>query len=118
MNPTETTEKRVSAPKPGPPQKEPASRGRGRAFLIFFLVLAVLAAAGVWYWLHSRDFEDTDDAFIETHINPVSSRIDGVIIKVYTDNNRTVKAGDPLVDLDPSDYQIAVDRGWRRRAAR
>jgi membrane fusion protein (multidrug efflux system) len=92
------------------PQKASNTKGRGRAFGIFFIILAVLATAGILYWLHARQFEETDDAEIEAHLNPVTSRIDGTITRVYTDDNRTVKAGDPLVDLDPRDMQVALDQ--------
>jgi membrane fusion protein (multidrug efflux system) len=40
----------------------------------------------------------------------VTSRIDGTITRVYVDNNQTVKAGDPLVDLDPRDMKVALDQ--------
>ncbi len=85
-------------------------KGRTRAFSIFFILLAVLATVGLLYWLHVRQFEETDDAEIDAHLNPVTSRIDGTIIHVYADNNQTVKAGDPLVDLDPRDMQVALDQ--------
>lgn len=65
--------------------------------------------AGLIYWLHSRHFESTDGAEIDTHLNPVSSRIDGTITNVYVDDNQVVKTGEPLVDLDPGDYQAALD---------
>lgn len=108
MNPADT-----QTPATAPPPKRvevSRTRGRSRAFLIFFIVLIVLGIAGTLYWLHTRQFEETDDAFVEMHINPVSPRIDGVVTKVYVDNNRTVQTGEPLVDLDPNDNQIAVDR--------
>ena len=44
------------------------------------------------------------------HLNPVSPRVDGVVTKVYVENNQTVNAGDPLVDLDPRDYQVTLDQ--------
>jgi membrane fusion protein (multidrug efflux system) len=84
--------------------------GRRRAFLIFFAVLLVLAAGGFLYWLHARQFEETDDAQIDGHLNPITSRIDGAITCVYVENNRIVKIGDPLVDLDPRDFQVALDQ--------
>lgn len=90
----------MSAPNPG----------RRKAFLIFFSVLLIVAAGGVLYWLHSRSFEETDDATIDGHLNPISSRVDGTITKVYVDDNVRVKAGDPLVDLDPRDFQLALDQ--------
>src|SRR5947209_18954837 len=86
------------------------TRGRRRAFIIFFLVLVLAGVVGVLYWLNARQFEDTDDASVEMHLNPVSPRIDGVVVKVYVENNQIVKAGDPLVDLDPRDYHVALDQ--------
>ena len=109
----ETAEPVVTAASPQAvaPTKAPAApRGRRRAFLIFFVVLAIAAAAGLFYWLHARQFESTDDAQVDAHLNPVSARIDGTITKVYVEDNHIVKAGEALVDLDPRDYQVALDQ--------
>ncbi len=88
----------------------PVTRGRGRAFIIFFLFLAIAAGVGVYFWLQSRQFESTDDAEVEAHLNAISSRVDGAITRVYVDDNQFVKKGDPLVDLDPRDFQVAIDQ--------
>ncbi len=93
--------------KPAPP---PVTRGRGRAFIIFFLFLLIAAGVGIYFWLQSREFESTDDAEVEAHLNSISSRVDGAITHVYVDDNQIVKAGEPLVDLDPRDFQVAVDQ--------
>ncbi len=85
------------------------ARGRRRAFTIFFIVLAIAGLAGLLWWLHTRQFESTDDAQVEAHLNPISSRVDGTITHVYVDNNQSVNTGDPLVDLDPRDFQVALD---------
>jgi membrane fusion protein (multidrug efflux system) len=100
---------------PAKPEKS-MSKGRSRAFAVFFIVLATLATAGTFYWLHVRQFEETDDAQIDAHLNPVTSRIDGTIIRVYADNNQSVKAGDPLIDLDPRDMQVALDQSQAKVA--
>ena len=84
------------------------SKRRGRAFFIFFAVLLVLGAAGFLYWLHARQFEETDDAQIDAHVAPVTTRIDGTVTRVYVDNNQVVKAGDPIADLDPRDFDVAL----------
>ncbi len=94
--------------RPAPGNKASAPRGRRRAFLIFFLILIVLAIAGLLYWLHTRQFESTDDAQVDAHLNPISARIDGTITRVYVDDNEIVQAGNPLVDLDPRDYQVEL----------
>lgn len=99
-----------AAPAPPDAKKDPVTRGRGKAFTIFFLVLLIAAAAGGYYWYESRNFESTDDAQVEAHLNAISSRVDGTITHVYVDNNQIVKAGDPLVDLDPRDFQVVLDQ--------
>jgi membrane fusion protein (multidrug efflux system) len=96
--------------------KRSPTAGRKRAFLIFFVILVVLAAGGILFWLHSRQFETTDDAQVEGHLNPVAARIDGNIVRVYVENNQTVKVGDPLVDLDPRDYQVSLDQAAAKLA--
>jgi membrane fusion protein (multidrug efflux system) len=103
-----------------PPQgktPQPVTRGRGRAFTIFFLFLLIAAGVGIYFWLQSRQFESTDDAQVEAHLNSISSRVDGSITRVYVDNNQIVKAGDPLVDLDPRDFQVALDQSRAQFAA-
>jgi membrane fusion protein, multidrug efflux system len=87
-----------------------ATRGRAKAFAIFFVVLVVLAIGGTFYWLHISKFESTDDAQVDGHLNAISSRVEGTVTQVYVDDNRIVKAGDPLVDLDQRDYQVALDQ--------
>ena len=87
---------------------ESITRGRGRAFLIFFFFLLIAAAGGLFYWLQARQFESTDDAQVVAHFNPVSARIDGSITKVYAEDNQIVKPGDPLVELDPRDFEVAL----------
>jgi membrane fusion protein, multidrug efflux system len=89
---------------------EPVTRGRGRAFTIFFLVLLIAAGVGIYFWLQSRQFETTDDAEVEAHLNSISARVDGSITRVHVDNNQIVKQGDPLVDLDPRDFQVSIDQ--------
>lgn len=91
-------------------KNSPNAAGRRRAFTIFFAVLAAIGIGGLLLWLHDRRFETTDDAFVEMHLGAVSARIDGTIVKVYVDNNQFVRAGDPLVDLDPRDNEVALEQ--------
>jgi membrane fusion protein, multidrug efflux system len=96
---------------PGDQKSAPTNkRGRGRAFTIFFLVLLTAALVGLYVWLQSRQFETTDDAEVDTHLSVISARVDGSVVRVYVDENQIVKLGDPLVDLDPRDYQVSVDQ--------
>jgi len=84
-----------------------APRSRRRGILIIAGVVAVLIALGVWW--RSTYSEDTDDAQVNGHLIQVSSRINGHVLKVYVDENQMVKEGDPIADLDPRDFQVAVE---------
>jgi len=84
---------------------QPRSRRRG----IIIVVIAILIVGGVAFWWHSTFTEDTDDAQINGHLIQVSSRIAGQVQKVYVDENQLVKKGDLIAELDPRDYQVAVE---------
>ncbi|HMD55476.1 MAG TPA: HlyD family secretion protein, partial [Phycisphaerae bacterium] len=102
----------AAAPAPAPAATLPPANGerRKRVFLIGGAILLVLALAlGVPWYLHAQQYESTDDAFITADVTYVSPRVAGQVIKVLINDNQLVKAGDLLVQLDPSDYQTQVD---------
>jgi membrane fusion protein (multidrug efflux system) len=70
----------------------------------------VVLVAGIAWWLYSRTYESTDDAQINGHLNAIASRVGGTVKDVYVENDQPVKAGQPLVDLDPRDYEVQVDQ--------
>ncbi len=68
----------------------------------------LLACGGAIGWsLYSQGYESTDNAQIDGHLNVVSSRISGTTAAVYVTDNQVVEAGQPLVDLDPSEQRVA-----------
>ncbi len=75
---------------------------------IVFLALGVLAIAIGGYWLYARHFEETDDAQIDGNISNLGPRVPGTVTNVYVLENQTVKAGDPLLEIDPTDLNVAV----------
>lgn len=85
---------------------QPRSRRRG----IIIIVLAVIAVAALAFWWHSTFYEDTDDAQISGHLIQVSSRIQGQVRQVFVEENQQVKKGDVIAELDPRDYQVAVEQ--------
>jgi membrane fusion protein, multidrug efflux system len=70
----------------------------------------VLLAAAVALFIYFHNRESTDDAQVDGHITPVASKIYGRVAKVLIDDNQSVKAGQTLVQIDPADYQAAVDQ--------
>jgi len=87
--------------------EEPKKPHPLRKILLIILILVVVAA-GIAYWLYSRQFEDTDDAQVDGHINAITARVSGTITGVYVEENQFVKAGQVLADLDPRDSQVAL----------
>jgi membrane fusion protein (multidrug efflux system) len=72
-------------------------------------VATVLLAGGVMWWLHARNYESTDDAFIDARSVNVSSQVTGSITEVPVTDNQLVRTGGLLVQIDPRDYQAAVE---------
>ena len=104
----------MADPTPNPEQNELAAeteieapQSRRRGILIVAVVVAALVALGVWW--RSTYSEDTDDAQVDGHLIQVSSRINGHVLNVYVGENQQVKAGQPIAELDPRDYQVAVE---------
>jgi membrane fusion protein (multidrug efflux system) len=85
----------------------PKNGGRHRLVSILVALGIALLGLGAW-WLNARNFESTDDAQVDGHMNPIASRISGTVVAVHVENNQQVKKGDLLLDLDPRDFQIAA----------
>jgi membrane fusion protein, multidrug efflux system len=81
----------------------------GRGPMLAIAAVVVLAVIAFFVW-RSSGRESTDDAQIDGHITQVSSRVGGIVIKLNVKDNQFVEAGAILVELDPRDYQVAVDR--------
>lgn len=79
------------------------------AVVAAIVVVAILIGVFVW-WRYSQTYESTDDAFIDGHISNVSSRVQGTVAAVYAVENQQVVAGQTLVDLDPRDLKVSLDR--------
>ncbi len=84
-------------------------RSKNRLTLLLALAFAVVAA-GAWLLHYFGGYESTDDAQVDVHIAPVSARISGYVIKVNVNDNQYVEKGTVLVEIDPKDYLVAVDK--------
>ncbi len=85
---------------------QPPKRRRG----LIIAVLAVLVLVAIGLWWRSTYSEDTDDAQVNGHLIQVSSRIAGQVIHVDVNENQFVNKGDPIAELDPRDFQVAVEQ--------
>ena len=80
-----------------------------RRLMVIGVILLLILGAIFFYW-RSTFTEDTDDAQVDGNLYQVSSRVTGHVVKVYVDDNQTVQAGQLLVEIDPTDYQVALDQ--------
>ncbi|MEC9368687.1 MAG: HlyD family secretion protein [Pseudomonadota bacterium] len=75
---------------------------------LLLLTAAAFAAVGFYYWHYSQTFPTTNDAYVSAHIVHVAPQVGGPVVKSYVRNNESVRSGDPLVDIDPAPYDIAL----------
>ena len=75
-----------------------------------FIVLIVAVAAIIYWWFFMRNYVTTDDAYAKADSAMLSVRVPGTILKVLVDNDFAVQTGQPLIELDPADYKVAVDK--------
>jgi len=100
------------------PEEQPRTSLLGRPHALgVMLGLAIVAAIVVFsLWKYYSVRESTDDAQIEAHIHPISAKVGGTVVTVNVTEGRRVEAGQVLVEIDPKDYQVALERAEADRA--
>ncbi len=94
---------------PRPQDKySPTARRKRRRNLVILGSAVVVIIAGLLLWRYFSSYESTDDAQVDVHLDPVSARISGYVVKVNVGDNQWVEKGDVLVEIDPTDYQVAL----------
>ncbi len=97
--------------------KPPASPARKRLNLLIGATLAaLLVVTGVLYWLHARHYESTDDAFIDSNQSQIASQINGRVIALLVADNQHVDKGQPILRIDPRDYQVKLEQSEAQEA--
>jgi membrane fusion protein, multidrug efflux system len=86
------------------------TRSKSRRNTLIVIIAIVLVVGGVFLWRYLSSYESTDDAQVDVHLYPVSARISGYVIKVNVDDNQFVQKGTVLVEIDPKDYEVAVEQ--------
>jgi len=79
---------------------------------VTLMILLLVAAVVTGSWLYFSSYEETDDAQVDGHLNPISARISGTVLGVnpVVEDDHYVKAGTVLAEIDPADLQAEVDR--------
>jgi membrane fusion protein, multidrug efflux system len=83
---------------------------------VIAVIILLVIGAGIFYW-RSTFTESTDDAQVDGDLYQVSSRVTGQVIKVYIDDNQQIQAGQPIAEIDPKDYQVALEQAQANLAS-
>jgi len=97
---TEVASEMNRSPSPG--------RARRTGLLSLGAVVVLCGAAYLAYWfLDGRYFESTDDAYVNGDVVQITSEVPGTVLSLNADDTQVVRAGQPLLQLDPADAKIA-----------
>ncbi|HXJ87088.1 MAG TPA: HlyD family efflux transporter periplasmic adaptor subunit [Candidatus Binatia bacterium] len=107
-----SVESTPSSPKAAPvttPSKSNEWR-KVAAQLISIIVVLGSAVLTLWVWNISERHPRTDDATARANVVGIAPRVRGQIIKLNVQDNQAVAAGDVLFEIDPADYELALER--------
>jgi membrane fusion protein (multidrug efflux system) len=96
-------------------ERQPPSRRRLLGFGLAALVGVALIVAGIIYWLNARQFESTDDAFIDGYVTQMAPQVAGRVTQLLITDNEHVDAGQTLLSIDPRDYQVKLSQAKAQR---
>jgi membrane fusion protein (multidrug efflux system) len=99
-----------SAATPPDPHRQSLFRARPGVRIVLIAAIIGVLIAGILAWRYFASYESTDDAQVDGHLMPLSARIPGYVAKVNVNDNQAVRAGTVLVEIDPRDYQAALNQ--------
>jgi membrane fusion protein, multidrug efflux system len=79
-------------------------------WVILIVVLAVVLIGGILFWLHERQYESTDDAFVDAHVVRLAAQVSGQLTAVAASDNRHVRAGTLLATIEADATQASVSQ--------
>jgi membrane fusion protein, multidrug efflux system len=95
-----------------PTAAAPATNPRRKKALTALASVVVLAGLGwtAYEWLVASHYESTDNAYVQGNVIQITPQIGGTVQAILADDTDFVKAGQPLVQLDPADARVALDQ--------
>jgi membrane fusion protein (multidrug efflux system) len=90
----------------------PAGNGKRRRALTALAAVVIVAGGGwgIYEWLVASHYEDTDNAYVQGNVIQITPQIGGTVMAISADDTDFVKAGQPLVQLDPADAKVALEQ--------
>ena len=71
---------------------------------------------GVYWYLFERHYESTDDAYVAGNLVQITPQVGGTVLAIEADETDFVRAGQPLVKLDPADAKVALEQAQAQLA--
>lgn len=98
-----------------PAQQAPATTNNNgkRKRMLLSLTAAIVVAGigyGVYWGMYARHFENTDDAYVAGNVVQVTPLVGGTVVSISADDTQLVTAGQPLIQLDRADSQVALEQ--------
>ena len=102
----------MSTPQQPAAGAQAANNGKRKRMMTLLVIVILIAAIayGLYYFLVARFHESTDDAYVNGNVVQITPQVTGTVIAVNADDTQTVKAGDPVVVLDPADARVALQQ--------
>jgi membrane fusion protein (multidrug efflux system) len=91
-------------------REEEVPEKKGRRRVIVIAVVAIIAIVAIFFYWRSTYTEDTDDAQVDGNLYQVSSRVAGQVVNVDVEEQQRVNKGDPIAEVDPKDFEVAVEQ--------
>jgi membrane fusion protein (multidrug efflux system) len=95
-------------------QALPAPAGNPKRKKALTALAAIVVVGGVGWagyeWLVASHYESTDNAYVQGNVIQITPQVGGTVMAIHADDTDFVKAGQPLVNLDPADAQVALDQ--------
>ena len=90
----------------------PAGNGKRRRALTALAAVVIVAGGGwgLYEWLVASHYENTDNAYVQGNVIQITPQIGGTVMAINADDTDFVKAGQPLVQLDPADAKVALEQ--------
>ena len=90
------------------------ANGNPRRRVALTVLATVVALAGLGWgayeWLVASRYESTDNAYVQGNVVQITPQIGGTVLAIHADDTDFVKAGQPLVQLDPADVKVALEQ--------
>jgi len=100
----------VPAPAPAPGRRDKRSYKKQLKWAAAAIAVVAAALAAAHFWRESSRFVTTDNAYVNANQVEITAQVSGPVVAVHVRDQQPVKAGDPLFEIDPKNYEIALDR--------